>query len=63
MKIEVALAGVQYLYFDSAPFIYFIESYPAYIKNMQVVMGKIARGKYHRRYIYYYFNRNSNKTY
>lgn len=44
MKIEVALAGVQYLYFDSAPFIYFIESYPAYIKNMRVVMGKIARG-------------------
>lgn len=44
MKIAEALSGVQQLYVDTAPFIYYIEDHPGYSDTMQRIFGVVESG-------------------
>jgi len=41
VKIAAALQSVQRLYIETAPFIYFIETHPTYIKRMNTVIEAV----------------------
>ena len=41
MKIATALQSVQRLYIETAPFIYYIETHPTYIKRMDAIVEAI----------------------
>ena len=42
MKLADALAGVQRLFIDTAPLIYFIEQHPVYLERMPAIMQQIC---------------------
>ena len=41
LNLESALRGAQSIYLDSAPMIYWVEAYPAYIAKMDYIIGHI----------------------
>lgn len=43
MKIDAALQGVQHLYLDAAPLIYFAEEHRAYIRKMDQILDLILK--------------------
>ena len=42
MKIRVALMGVQRLYVETAPLIYYIEENPHYIDRMDAIVANLS---------------------
>lgn len=43
MKIDAALAGVQRLYIETAPLIYYIEKHPTYITTMDALIKQVEQ--------------------
>ena len=41
MNISVALAGVQRLYIETAPLIYYVEENPTYVAKMDAIIEKV----------------------
>jgi hypothetical protein len=44
VKLEDALEDIQELYIDTAPFIYFVEQYPAYVDKMRLIFHYVHSG-------------------
>ena len=44
VNITDALSGVNRLYIETAPFIYFIERHPAYVDRMREIFRYVHRG-------------------
>lgn len=44
MKMNVALAGVNFLGIDTAPFIYLVEQHPTYLDRILAIFQQVAEG-------------------
>jgi predicted nucleic acid-binding protein len=45
MKLSTALAGVQRLYVETAPFIYYVEDHPGYADKLELVFETVKAGR------------------